>query len=807
MIDYCLYLLLDLLHQRYAMRHATVAFLTVSLLFVGQLQLSGQSRHASRADDPAARNRSFARGRTDMVFVPTLTRAVQPRNPAEKLRAAFHTQQRLRALRAVRAGAHWTEMGPRPEWNSKYGMISGRVTALALDLTNDPSGNTLYVGTAFGGLWKSTNALAADPSFKALSDGWPTLAIGSILVGTGVRPSDVHVGTGEANNSLDSYYGLGIMSSQDRGTTWPQDPTSSADTGESFSGAAVGKMVLDPSDPKTVLATVSTASGSRGKQPGVGVYQSTNAGQTWQSTFSGVNPTDIIFEPQRKRFYAAIQGRGVFYREAGTQWQATNSPFGAGVITDSNFWRAAVATRNGTLWVLVSNSRGAPSQPQFGNTGLFESRDGGEHWNSISIPNELFNGQGYYDIVLSAPTQSQFLIIGGIDLWKSSDIDGRWTEWKNMTESYTSSEYSIHPDQHAFVALDEKTWFLGNDGGIWRTDNAGSSWNSLNGSIGTIQMIGITSDLNHPDLYLAGSQDNGTAYSSSSIPMLWNLSMDGDGGYTSSVPQGNGVRFFTERTFVSLFYSDDPNGEWLPIVDSATIDESSEFYVPFAVLPRSNTIVLGTTRVWRGSAQPKSPGAGWQPTSAYPLTYANVVSIASNAANENVVIAATADGKIFGTKTIDQIDTWVDISQTLPTSAPQLQLPIGAVAFDPTNATTIYATLLGFQEKLPDATNSGHIYKSTDFGAHWINISGNLPDIPVSCIIIDPKDNRSIYVGTDLGVYATSDGGTSNSAWVPFGDGLPNTPVLGMTVQEKPQTWLVAGTHGRGAWRIPLAHP
>ena len=373
----------------------------------------------------------------------------------------------------------------------------------------------------------------------------------------------LYVGTGEANNSLDSYYGVGIL----RSTTTPGKscadtpgwtcPVDSADNGaHSFRGAAVSKLLVDPENDQEIYAAVTEASNADDLAPTFGIYRSENGGDTWNLMIAG-KATDLIYEFKSKTYFAAIRGRGIFKTDSNGHWIPTTSPFQCTIsIADSNFYRASLAARDGTVWALISTQKGELSQPFPYDTGIVQSTDAGVTWKPLGIPaTDLFNAQGNYDQFIAAPPESTALLVGGIDVWTTSRPQGYQTEWVNRTNSYSSS---VHPDQHAIAVTDPRTWYVANDGGIWVTLNGGGGWSNLNSGLGAIQFISVTPLPN--GLFLGGSQDNGTAATSGlRTGYEWETQFSGDGGYTS-IDSDNPQQRFTENYFISLFL---PRLPWL----------------------------------------------------------------------------------------------------------------------------------------------------------------------------------------------------------------------------------------------------
>ncbi|HTB35257.1 MAG TPA: hypothetical protein VK842_10365, partial [bacterium] len=164
------------------------------------------------------------------------------------------------SLAAPALGGVWQELGPRPLQPGPY---SGRATSLAVDLAHDPSGNTVYLGSAFGGVWKSTNGLSANPTFAPISDASLSLAVGAIALDTSTNPATLYVGTGESNLSTDSYYGIGILKSADGGLTWTLASTANGGS-IPFLGLSFSRIVVDPGNPQVLLAATVQGNGING---------------------------------------------------------------------------------------------------------------------------------------------------------------------------------------------------------------------------------------------------------------------------------------------------------------------------------------------------------------------------------------------------------------------------------------------------------------------------------------------------------------------------------------------------------------
>ncbi len=711
----------------------------------------------------------------------------------------------------------WSELGPRPEVEAPYGAVSGRVTALAADTVKDPTGNTLYVGTAFGGLWKSTNALSAHPTFTPIGDTMPTLAVGSIALDPSSTPTTIYVGSGEPNNSGDSYYGVGVLTSTDEGHTW--SVVNGADNGkETFLGLSISRLLVDAVQPQTLLAATASAKWSGQDSEVRGIYRSTDNGRTWTLTMSlqgfatgGASVTDLVYEPKAGLYLAAVRGHGFeISRDHGLTWSAAATPFAGGTSpSGENFYRASLAARDGVVWAVIAGTTDRLSTPSpcggsIANcdTGLVQSTDGGQTWVPIPAPPNPFcvgkNCQGVYDQYVTAPLGTSGLLVGGIDAWFNPNPVNASSPWVNLTRSYSGGV--VHPDQHAALALDAQHWYLGNDGGVWATPDGGATWSDLNASIGTIQFISVSPDTTTPGTFFGGSQDNGTALGKAlpGADLTWNSIFGGDGGYTATNPS-NPLQYFTENPFINLRRSDDGGATFQTVVDQNTIQDAAAFYAPYQLVPGDPAhVVLGAQRLWRGPSAPASPGDGWSPISPNlffnscnrPYTVATAVAVRS----ADVIWVGGSDGSLeYTTNATAASPQWSFSNGAVHC------VPVGAIALHPTDP-TVYFSLLGLGLA---ATASGHVSKFTSVG--WIDISGNLPDVPVNSLLVDPQAPNNLFAATDVGVFLALDGGSVGEQWHPVGSGLPAAAVLQIQFIPGNPRRLLAATHGRGAWSAPLS--
>ncbi len=523
-----------------SLKAVALFFLLVSLLspLSAFAQVKSQKMHSASAgerdeDQPQKRAQWNMRGR----IAPKGESAAALRLRAYQQKMAMRAQ---RAAEAQRAGAlappptTWVSRGPSPLASDAtgngfqdYSWVSGRATSVLVDPA-DATGNTVFLGGAYGGLWKSTNAgsKSATPdlvTWQALIDDQPSLAVGAIALEPG-NSNIILVGTGEANSSGDSYYGMGILRSTDGGTTWTQ--IKSAASGESFLGIGFSKMAFSTSNTNLVVASTAGDIGfdfgleQSGSSPR-GLYYSTDAGATWHRVTLAdsavpASATGVVFNPKQGAngtFYAAIRRHGIYSSTDGTTFTRLPTQPIAGLASancpaasnspNCPLYRAEFAVTPGVnetyVWIVDVQSSEVDNF-------IWRTTDGGAHWTQIpdnGITNCFQGGdsggdggcgvsQGAYNLELAAVPGSPSgtdLYAGTINIYKChlasgtasscSTIDANVpNDWINLTHVYGCANTvlgalaHVHPDQHGLafmVASSKAPGYFAHDGGISRT--------------------------------------------------------------------------------------------------------------------------------------------------------------------------------------------------------------------------------------------------------------------------------------------------------------------------------------------------
>jgi hypothetical protein len=479
-------------------------------------------------------------------------RLVPGKSAAELRHGAHQTKMRARAARLARAGiAHpnsqplpssgaWVPLGPVPLASNPSGassgpdyyQVSGRATAVAIDPA-DSTGNTLYIGGAQGGVWKSTNAAtstANNVTWSALTDDQATLSIGAIAIqpGNSEATSVVLVGTGEADDSADSYFGLGIMRYTAADDTWTLISTASSSAGTlSFSGLGATRMAFSTATGETSTVVAAMAASTEGLTDAAftgstypGLYTSTDAGQTWtyDTLSSGgaseaTSATSVVYNAAAGLFFAVLRYQGFYSSPDGLTWTLlTSQPGTPGLLsttvcpqnysTSCPIYRGEITVVPGRnemyVWFVSPDSNNSPV-----DQGIWQSLNGGASWTQISDTGVTDCGdlsgcgveQGFYNLELLAvpncPNGTQTctgnptdLYAGAINLYKCSitSINPTCsdTAFTNLTHAYgcdpLAAPAHVHPDQHALAfsipnagsSSASDLMYFANDGGIYR---------------------------------------------------------------------------------------------------------------------------------------------------------------------------------------------------------------------------------------------------------------------------------------------------------------------------------------------------
>ncbi len=747
------------------------------------------------------------------------TRVFNPRLRGQGIRQMVVQQNQMALMAAQSPGTlatlpTWTPIGPAPIPNGQTPIVStavsGRTTAIAVHPTNP---DIVYVGVAQGGVYRTTNGGA---NWTAIFDAAESLAIGSIAISPS-QPETIYVGTGEPHFSGDSYFGVGVYRIDNASTTATLSGPFNLNAGAAdvFTGRAIGKIIVHPSNPAIIF--VSSTSGVGGLRaaannvlPDRGIFRCSNATSanpvfdrlTGLMANANVSVRDLAIDPLNPDILVCVpvlagSVTGGIYRSTNALAAAPASVTFTQTLAITS---ASTSEANGELAVVhPAGDTDATfyAAMGFSNGRVYKSLNGGASW-TMQVDNNFCGGQCFYDIAIAVdPVNPNLVYLGG----DPALVSARST---NGGLSFTDNKSGVHVDTHAFaVSLSNpsQVW-VGTDGGIYKSTDAGLTWvNKNNGEFSATQFMSIAVHPTDANFTIGGTQDNGTNIFQPAG--TWTRTDYGDGGF-AQIDQ-NAANVTNVRMYHTYFNATSLQGYATTNSASAfenwtfrgcqgngitgngiTCNGVVNFYAPLERGPGNpNTIYYGSDRLYRSANE----GLNHTVVSQNPIVAGVPISaIGISPQDDNVRLVGLNNGALFGTSTGSSTLLNLDAGDVVPNVA------IGRAIIDPTSASTAYVTLSAF------GYNS--VWKTTDLYAAnptWTAVSSGLPQIPVSSFLVNPVNPLNLYAGTDIGVYSSTDGGAS---WNPYGTGLPVVAVFGMAIA--PGNVLRIATHGRGMWQTSL---
>lgn len=693
----------------------------------------------------------------------------------EAIGQAQMMRSELRTENASRMQTSWQPAGPTN--------IGGRITTLAVSPANT---NVVFAGAADGGVYRWTSlTLSWEPVFDFNS----ALSIGAIAVDP-VNPNVVYVGTGEANSSGDSYPGNGMFKSTDRGDNWDY-----IGLPESY---YIGRIAINPQNTQQVF--VAATGLLFGKNLERGIYRSTDGGQSWEQRLFVSDSTagiDVVINPDSTNIvYAAM-------------WERIRRPYErkAGGVT-SGIYRS---TDGGYNWSLLSNGLPAPSttigriglgiSPANSSVlysvyadhpgyfyGIFKTTDGGNSWaqvNDGALGNLYSNFGWYFGNIYVDPNSEDIVYVLGVGMRKSTTGGSSWSSVATGT----------HVDHHAIWVdpSNSNHVIIGNDGGIFVSQNGGSSF-SKEYDLPITQFYAATVDYNNPQRLYGGTQDNGTLRTLTGQLGDWTSIYGGDGFYVIVDPNNSNI-IYAESQYGGLGKSTNGGFNFSSATTGINSSDRTNWMTPVVLDPNdSNVLYYGTYRVYKTT----NGAASWSPISGdlsngpYQggLAFGTITTFAVSPQNSSVVYAGTDDGNVWISE--DAGGTWNLVSNQLP------NLWATYLTADPVNDSAAVVSYSGYKMN----QYVGHIFRTEDRGQSWVDISANLPQAPVNKVVIDPDFPGVYYAASDVGVFFTSDSGGS---WNMLGDNLPVSGVMDLILHQPTRT-LVAATHGRSMYAIDVSN-
>ena len=764
------------------------------------------------------------------VFVPHAQ--TPPKADAEFLRRAYGTYASMRTSSPYRA-VSWSYLGPTN--------ISGRSTDTAV--ADKDGGRRIYVAYATSGIWKTDDNGA---SWQAVWEHMPSTSIGDIAVAPS-NPDTVWVGTGEANIFRASMAGVGVYQSTDAGRSWRHMGLTDTQT--------IGRIIVHPTNPDVVYVAASGHEWTDNEMRGV--FKTTNGGRTWTKILYKSPRTgaiDLAMDPRDPNtLYAAMWQRvrrkwsdprvEPGYSEGGvmktTDGGRTWADSSQGLPAPEFRGRIGIdiaRSQPDTLYALVDNYEiGRQARPgqrdAYGRlmpegqgfikgADVYRSDDGGKSWRQTSrqdpaMVNYLNDTQsGTYGWVFGQvrvdPTDPAIVYILGVPLSRSAD-GGR---------TFARFAQGVHVDHHGLWIDPANTNIIynNNDGGFYQSADAGKTW-KFAVSAGGSQFYNVAVDTSSPPWAYGSIQDIGSrrgridlSQGRGAIPAVaWENAPGGEGSNHAIDPANPNIVY--SHGFYGDFSRSDLAGRaeggrgGRTAIQPAdpTAELRAQWMAPFIVSPHDGSIVYAgyqslfksTTRgdKWEkisGDLTDNNPAQMGQNPSAIP--YQTIIAIAESPQKKDLLYVGSDDGRLH--TTLDGGKEWTDLTAKLP-----VRRWISRVTPSAHADGTVYVTQRGRE----DDDFAAYIYKSTDFGRTFRSIVNNIPAGPVSVIREDPGNANILYVGTDFGVFVSTNGG---ARWQVLGGNLPSVQVSDLQIDTRNDV-IVVSTYGRGMWafdtsRVPI---
>ena len=699
--------------------------------------------------------------------------------------------------------------------------VSGRMTDVAVVR---PKGEayTLYIAGASGGVWKTTNeGTTWEPIFEHAA----STSIGDVTL----APSNQNIlwiGTGEANIFRSSMAGAGVYKSVDAGETFEYTGLGGTHT--------IPRIVIHPTDPDIVYVAASGHEWTDNEERGV--YKTTDGGKTWEKSLyinEKTGAIDLVMDPSDPNMlYAATwqrirkkwndprnepdyAGSGIHKTtDGGMSWV----PINEGLPAPQYRGRIGIdlcRTQPNTIYAFIDNyeiahkaeegqldSYGRPAKDVIRGASLFRSDDAGMTWRRVSENNEYMERlSATYGWVFGQmrvdPNDPETVYVMGLFLNVSNDGGKTFRQLRGM-----------HVDHHGLWIDPQNSDYLvnANDGGLAISYDRGENWRTFTDDFPLVQFFNIMVDMDDPFHVYGSVQDHGSFRGVVDLsrgrhhisPVEFESAPGGEGSSHAIDPDDPSI-VYSAGFYGSISRTDLTTGEsrrLLPEVAEGEPPLRGQWVAPFILSPHNPRILYhGMQYVFRSFDR----GDSWEkispdltandPDKMGDISYQTLFALSESPLKFGLLYAGTDDGLVH--VTTNGGETWKRITRGLPRGKWISRL--AASAFD---EGTVYMSQNGKR----DDDFAAYLWKSTDYGKTWKDIKGNIPCGPVNVIREDPKNPNLLYIGTDLGVYVTLDGG---GWWHTLHGDMPTTFVHDLYIHPR-EDILVAGTHGRGVWAVDV---